>query len=190
MSKLLFINACPRGKDSRTLFLCHKVLDQIKETNCDIEIEEIKLYKEKLSLLDHQQVQKRDDLLMNQQFDDPMFDYANQLAQADIVVIGAPYWDLSFPAALKIYLEQTSVVGITFKYEEDGHPKGLCKAHELYYVTTSGGYIGEYNFGFNYVEAIGQLYGIAHSHFISAEGLDIVEMDEEKILLEAIENLK
>lgn len=57
-------------------------------------------------------------------------------------------------------------------------------------MTTSSGYIGEYNFGFDYVKAIAQLYGIDHSYFISAEGLDIQGMDAEKILREAIKNLK
>ena len=42
-----------------------------------------------------------------------MFDYANAMAQADMIVIAAPYWDMSFPASLKIFLEAASVVGIT-----------------------------------------------------------------------------
>lgn len=57
-------------------------------------------------------------------------------------------------------------------------------------MTTSSGYIGEYNFGFDYVKAIAQLCGIDHSYFICAEGLDIQGMDAEKILREAIKNLK
>ena len=33
MPTLLFVNACVRGKDSRTLSLCEKVLERIHEEN-------------------------------------------------------------------------------------------------------------------------------------------------------------
>ena len=38
-----------------------------------------------------------------------------------VIVIAAPYWDLSFPAVLKTYLEQINVLGVTFDYSDDGH---------------------------------------------------------------------
>ena len=41
-----------------------------------------------------------------------MFDLAKQFAEADEVIIAAPFWDLSFPAALKQYFEQINVLGI------------------------------------------------------------------------------
>lgn len=55
-------------------------------------------------------------------FSNEMFKYAHQFAESDTVVIAAPYWDLSFPAVLKAYLEAVSVCGITFKYDEQGVP--------------------------------------------------------------------
>ena len=114
-----------------------------------------------------------------------MFDYANAVAQADMLVIAAPYWDMSFPSTLKIFFEAASVVGITFAYAEDGTPVGLCQAQDMYYVTTSGGYIGECNFGFEYVNALCKLYGIEHSHFVSAQGLDMEGADVEAIMAQA-----
>ena len=55
-----------------------------------------------------------------------------------------------FPALLKQYLEQISVVGITFKYSENGVPVGLCRADRLFYVTTAGGNEVPDIFGFGY----------------------------------------
>ena len=72
----------------------------------------------------------------------------------DVIVIGAPFWDLSFPAALKLYFENVTVSGITFEYSEKGRPVGKCNAKKLYYITTSGGYIGNNNFGVDYVKEI------------------------------------
>ena len=73
-------------------------------------------------------LEKRDRLLREGDFDNPVFAYARQFAQADEIIIAAPFWDLSFPAVLKSYLEQINVVGITFRYTPEGIPEGLCRA--------------------------------------------------------------
>ena len=89
-------------------------------------------------------------------------------------MIAAPYWDLSFPAMLKQYLEQITVVGITFKYSEEGIPLGLCKAKRLFYITTVGGFYAPEEYGFGYVKALAQnYYGIQDVRKIEALGLDI-----------------
>ena len=188
MPTLLFVNACVRGKDSRTLSLCEKLLERIHEENrkdMAFKIEEIRLSTENLLPLNYERLQRRDELLAAGITDDTMFDYANAMAQADMIVIGAPYWDMSFPATLKMFLEASSVVGITFAYAEDGTPIGLCRANDLYYVTTSGGYIGDCNFGFEYVNALSKLYGIENAHFVSAQGLDMEGADVAAIMEQA-----
>ena len=81
-------------------------------------------------------------------WDDPIFEYAKQMAQADEIVIGTPYWDLSFPAALKTYLEYCCVCDITFHYTNEGRPEGLCKSKTMTYITTSGGFIADKNYGY------------------------------------------
>lgn len=45
-----------------------------------------------------------------------MFKYAHEFANADLIVIAAPFWDLSIPALLKVYIENIAVDGITFEY--------------------------------------------------------------------------
>jgi FMN-dependent NADH-azoreductase len=99
-----------------------------------------------------------------------------------MIVIAAPYWNMSFPASLKIFFELASVEGITFTYGEDGTPIGLSQANDMYYVTTSGGYIGDCNFGFEYVNALCRLYGVQNTHFVSAQGLDMEGADVSAIM--------
>lgn len=181
---ILFINACVR-KDSRTLVLAKNVMKDIKG-----EIIELNLNLENIEPLNTELLKKRDSLIKDGKLDDPMFRYARQFAQADEIVIAAPFWDLSFPAKLKIYLEQITVSGITFKYM-GGRPKGLCKAKKLTYVTTSGGPIFD-DFGYTYVKTLAQkFYGIEKAEAVRAMNLDVdmISADElmEKAAISVIE---
>lgn len=106
MPTLLFINACVRGRDSRTLVLAEHLLACIKEANSQdmaFQIEEIRLSTENLLPLNYERLLRREELLAAGQLGDSMFDYANTVAQADMLVIAAPYWDMSFPASKDIF---------------------------------------------------------------------------------------
>jgi FMN-dependent NADH-azoreductase len=123
-------------------------------------------------------------------YSNPSFSLANQFAAADRIVIAAPYWDLSFPAALKQYFEHNNVRGITFTYTPEGIPRGLCRAKDIYYVMTAGGGYAPEEFGFGYVRALAQgYYGIHDVKLIQAVGLDIEGADAEQILQECMENM-
>ena len=136
-------------------------------------------------------LEKRNALIESGSYDDPMFQYAHAFASADIVVIAAPYWDLSFPALLKSYLEAVTVLGVTFRYSPEGIPVSLYRAKKLIYVTTAGGPIGEMNFGFAYVKALAStFFGIREFGFYSAENLDIYGVDAETVLRRAINEIK
>ena len=128
----LFVNACMRGEDSRTLALCREYL-QDKE-----EVVEVDLATLGLKPFDAQMVAYRTEKQKAKAWDDPIFDLSHQFAEADEVVIGAPYWDLSFPAALKVYMEHVSVCDIAFHYTEDARCEGICKADRLTYIASCG----------------------------------------------------
>ena len=131
--------------------------------------------------LNRESLDIREKLILQDDFSDTMFSLAKDFAAADEIVIAAPYWDLAFPALLKIYLEQITVSGITFRYAK-GVPQGLCRAKRLIYVTTAGGIIYD-NFGFEYVKALAQkLYGIDEVMFFKAENLDIDGNDATELI--------
>ena len=184
MEKILFINACVRPS-SRTLELANYILKKL----CG-QVEEVKLYEKNLLPLSLSQMQLRDNSAKTKDFSDSVFDLAKQFAGADTIVVGAPYWDLMFPAILKTYFETITVNGLTFKYGENGIPQGLCKAKRLIYVTTSGGPIKQ-NFGYDYVVALAKgFYGIEDVQFVSAQGLDVYGADVGKIIEEAKQSFK
>lgn len=175
--KVLFINACVR-KESRTHLLATELLAGI---NGNIDT---------LNLIDLD-LKPLSEEMINTRLSDPNEQvYAKQFAEADIIVIAAPMWDLSFPALLKLYIENISITGITFKYTETGIV-GLCKAKKLYYVSTAGGVFVK-DYGFEYIKSLAEtLYGIEEVKLYYAEGLDIWGNDVEAILkntLNKIEN--
>lgn len=177
VKKTLFVNACVRP-DSRTNILAQHVLKKIGG-----EIEEVNLEQENIQPLNRQRLQEREDLLKKKDYSADMLKYAKQFAAADTVVISAPYWDLSFPAMVKNYMEAVTVQGVTFYYNEEGIPQGLCNAKKVIYVTTAGGPVAEFNFGFDYVKGLCQLlYGIGDVTCYKAEMLDVIGMDVEAIL--------
>ncbi len=113
-----------------------------------------------------------------------MLRYATQFAEADEIVIAAPFWDLSFPAILKAYVEQIAVSGITFK-SVNGKPLGLCKAKRLTYVTTSGGPVFA-DFGYEYIKALAKnFFGISITKAYRATSLDVNMIAPEDVLTKA-----
>ena len=175
---LLYVNACVRPM-SRTDALARFLLSRFPAE----EIAEVNLQKEGILPLDWETIRYRDSCIAEKRFDDPVFSYARQFAQADEIVISAPYWDLLFPASLRAYLERVCVVGVTFAYSPQGAPVSLCRAKKLTYVSTAGGFTGGTHLGFSYVKALAsQFFGIGDLSLLQAEGLDIDGADVEAIL--------
>ena len=182
---ILFINACVRT-DSRTKRLADCLLAKWDEP-----VEEVRVGEVHFPMVDEVFLRRRDRLIAAGDFDDPLFDLARQFAAAERVVVAAPYWDLSFPAALKQYFEQINVLGITFAYTADGFPQGLCRAKELFYVSTAGGSYVPEEFGFGYVKALAQgFYGIPKVERFFVGGLDVYGADEEQLLAEGMEAIR
>lgn len=181
---ILFVNACVRAA-SRTKRLADALIEKINDDVCELILEDVPF-----PVVTEDFLKKRDTLIAMRKFDDPMFDLARQFASADRIVIAAPFWDLSFPAMLKQYLEQINVLGITFEYTPQGVPKGLCRAGRLDYVTTAGGDFFPEIFGYGYVKALAQnFYGIQDVALFKANGLDLAGADAEKIMRDAISEL-
>ena len=176
---ILFIDACVRG-GSRTRRLAERVLSHLSGPVETVALDALAFPKTNEAFL-----RKRDACIAANDFSDPMFDLAKQFRRADTVVVAAPHWDLSFPAALKQYFEQINVVGLTFIYTDSDRPITLCRAKKLVYVATAGGPVRSHEYGFGYVRGLGrEFYGIDDAVLFCAEGLDILGADPESILKE------
>jgi len=173
--KLLFVDCCisQRGAESRTRVLAEAFLDAFRDSHPDTEVEVV-VPEELLALnpFDVEALDERDALASVGAFDAPVFAYARQFRDADLVVVAAPYWDMSYPAALKVYIEHISAVGLTYHYEADGC-HGDCKAQRLVYLTSGGDFEHEDSVGVVHWRQLCGLFGIEQFDYVFAGGLDI-----------------
>ena len=189
MKTLLFVNACLDRSASRTDRLARALIGLLRQRE-EYTVEELVLEDEDLRPLDAGRLHFRNGCIEKHDFSDASFRYARQLRDADLVVLAAPYWDGSFPAAFKCWLEQVCVNGLTFRYSETGTPVGLCRASRGWYVTTVGGHVYGENLGLANVQfVLSGLCGIRDCRYVDAQGLDIVGNDPEKIMQDAVADL-
>ena len=175
---ILHIDSTVR-EDSRTRRLAERLVSRLS----DDEIRVRHLEDEHLRPFDAKTLARRTRAIEAGRWNSPLLAKANEFAAADQIVVAAPFWDLSFPSLLKTYIEWISVLGVVFRYSDDGRPVGLCRAHRLFYVSTSGGPAETDPFGFGYIEALAKsFWGIPVVRRIAATGLDIVGADVEAIL--------
>ena len=99
---------------------------------------------------------------------------AGRIAAADRIVIAAPFWDMSFPSILKVFLENMSLFHITFD-SDDTHCYGLCRCEKVLYVTTRGMNIhtgDPLEQATPYIKALSCLWGLGELFVVAAENMD------------------
>lgn len=173
--KLLFVDCCisQRGADSRTRALADAFLETFQAAHPDAEIGTVP--PEALLALkpfEPEMLNDRDALAGVGAFDAPVFDLARQFRAVDRIVVAAPFWDLSFPAALRAYIEYISANGLTYHYEADGC-HGDCRAERLVYLTSGGDFEREDSLGVLYWRQLAAMFGIGRFDYVFAGGLDI-----------------
>ena len=166
--KLLLLNACIRKEYSRTMSIAVKLIDKLAQR---YQIEEIDLTTSSLSPVDTAIYQERS----SGRYDPLAIEYAKKFAGADRVVVAAPYWDMSFPALLKVFFENISINGITFENMSDGSTKGICAVSKIMLITTRGMEIEDESIldqASSYIRALCWLWGIPAYSVVSAIGMD------------------
>lgn len=188
MKRLLFIDSCLRVEESRTKRIAEAFINELRRSNL-FYIETVVIDRIPLVPLGLVEYKHRRRLLDEQKTNDPLFNYAKQFSSADLVVVAAPFWDMSFPAKLKTYFENISVAGFSFVNTPNGNSVGICKAEKMVYITTRGmdicdGHIMEQ--ASPYLKALTSFFGIKEFEMISAYGMDINTLSEtEKRIEEA-----
>lgn len=173
--KLLFVDCCisQRGADSRTRALADAFLKAFQAARPEAEIETVP--PETLLALKPfapDMLDDRDALAAVGAWDAPVFELARQFRGADRIAVAAPFWDLSFPAALRTYIEYISANGLTYHYEADGC-HGDCRAERLVYLTSGGDFEREDSVGVLHWRQLAAMFGVGQFDYVFAGGLDV-----------------
>lgn len=185
--KLLFADCCisQRGRESRTRVLAEAFLTAFRAKYPEAEIETVT--PEEMLALEPFTVEKlneRDALARAGRFDAPVFAQARRFAAADAVVVAAPYWDLSYPAALRTYIEHISANGVAYHYAADGC-HGDCAAKHLVYLTSGGDFEHEDSVGVVHWRQLCAMFGIEGFDYVFAGGLDVDPAETPRLLAAA-----
>lgn len=130
MKKLLYIDACIRDEGSRTKRIATPIVESLKER---YEVETFVLNDMNLQVVQKEEITRRGNGIIS----DEALAWANTVREADRIVIAAPFWDMSIPAALKCFIELCSILDVTFK-TNDVTCYGNCKCENLLFITTRG----------------------------------------------------
>lgn len=187
MKKLLYIDACIRDEQSRTKRIATPIIEALKQK---YEVQTLVINDLDLSIVKKELITKRN----NGDIEPQVMSWAESVRDADRIVIAAPFWDMSIPAALKNFLELCSVFDVTFK-SDDKTCYGNCKAEKMLYITTRGMDIDTGDVleqGSSYLKALSWLWGIGPLEVVSAQNMDYLSETEieEKIRKAIFEGLK
>lgn len=104
-------------------------------------------------------------------------------------MVAAPFWDLSFPAILRVYIEHISACGLCYHYDEQGC-HGDCRAERLAYLTTGGDCEKPESLGALYWKQLAEMFGIPRFDYVFAGGLDVIPEKAPELLEPALEKAR
>jgi FMN-dependent NADH-azoreductase len=166
MKKLFYIDACLRS-GSNTKRIADVIIDKLSER---YEVETVRLSEHSFPIVKNDVLNERNNGYVPEEY----VVMAKKLAVADRLVIASPFWDMSFPSALKVFFENMSLFNVTFA-STDKECYGLCKAEKVLYITTRGMNIStgdELEQATPYIKALSKLWGLGDLQVISAQNMD------------------
>lgn len=174
VKNILRIDSSARQSDSITRQLGDKVVERLLQKHQDANVV-IRDLSDKISFVDESWVQANmadpDERDPKQQMRLTESDHlVRELTDADIVVLTAPIYNFSVPAALKAWIDMICRARETFHYTEEG-PVGLLTDRPAYLVMASGGvpFGSPADFASDYLRHIFSFIGINDLRLIYAE---------------------
>lgn len=206
MKKLLYItvNSKPE-KLSASKTVGRAFVNSFLEKHEDFELEELDLYESHIPRLEYQYFEKRNAMIKKEDIDKlsqeeqeeahKIVELTEQFIQADMYVIAAPMWSLSFPAPLKEYIDCIVMDGKTIDLSDD-KLEGLLndKPRGMVYVQSSGAKINwmmkmVLNKGLNYVEDIMKAIGIERFEELLVDGTGYTKEEKDQAVEKALDKI-
>ena len=205
--KLLYISVNSKPENlSSSKMVARKFINKFLERNGDFKVEEVDLYKEHIPRLEYQYFKDRNCVITeedakklpekDQKEIRKIRDLCDQFISAQMYVIAARMWSLSFPAPLKEYIDCIVQEEKTISFEKGKKPKGLLddKERAVVYIQSSGGNIPWIldpimDKGENYVAQIMKAMGIKNVQELKVDATGTTEEERENAIREAEEKI-
>lgn len=178
MAKILVLKSSIMGEGSQTNRLIDVMLEHRKDQGLQDDITIRNLAEMNLPVLDLEIFQALRGAENNNQDIQRIVALSDELIaelkSADLLVIGAPMYNLNVPTQLKNWFDLVARVRQTFRYTET-YPQGLVEGVKAVVVSSRGGiHVGQETEAVTpYLKAVLGLMGIHEVDFIYAEGLDM-----------------
>lgn len=206
MKKLLYISVNSKPEDMSACKTVARVfINKFLEKNKDFEVEEVDLYKEHIPRLEYQYFENRNCVVnesdakklndKDQKEIQKIRELCDQFISANVYVIAAPMWTLSFPAPLKEYIDCIMQNEKTIKFEgKKIEPLLNDKPRTMVYIQSSGANIPWMlrpimNKGLNYVEDVIKFMGIKKFEELLVDGTGFTEDEKIEAINKAIDEI-
>ena len=166
--KLLHLDTSALGTNSVTRELTAAVVARWQDAHADLTAEYRDLDTDPLPHLTGRSLAKADPA--QAEADEATL---QQFLDADVVVIGAPFYNFSIPSTLKAWIDRVAVAGRTFRYTEAG-PEGLAGGKKVVIVSGRGGQYGDSSpadFQEAYLRQVFGFIGVTDLEIVRAEGV-------------------
>ena len=205
--KLLYISVNSKPENlSSSKMIARKFINKFLERNGDFKVEEVDLYKEHIPRLEYQYFKDKNCVITEEDAKKlpekdqneirKIRDLCDQFISAQMYVIAAPMWSLSFPAPLKEYIDCIVQEEKTISFEKGKKPKGLLddKERAVVYIQSSGGNIPWIldpimDKGENYVAQIMKAMGIKNVQELKVDATGTTEEERENAIRGAEEKI-
>lgn len=178
MAKILVLKSSIMGEGSQTNRLIDVMLEHRKDQGLQDDITMRNLAEMNLPVLDlaiFQALRGAENVNQDiQQIVALSDELIAELKNTDLLVIGAPMYNLNVPTQLKNWFDLVARARQTFRYTET-YPQGLVEGVKAVVVSSRGGiHVGQETEAVTpYLKAVLGLMGIHDVDFIYAEGLDM-----------------
>lgn len=197
MKNVLHIISSPRGSASFSIKLGNAIVAKIKATYPGSIVKENNLVEMQFPHLEEAQITS---FFTPKEYRTPENEKAvrysdkaiNEIMEADIIVIGAAFYNFGIHSTLKAWIDHISRVDVTFRFTPNG-PEGLIHGKKVYIAVASGGIYSEgemvpFDFCAPYLKAILGFLGITDVTVFRVEGTEIPGI-KDHALEKAISNI-
>lgn len=181
MANLLYIEASPRKKRSKSILVAEAFLEAYQAANPGDEVIKLDLWEKQLPEFDGFTIDAKYQVLQGQAFDadqqtawQAVVDVCDEFKAADKYVFSLPMWNFGIPYKLKHYIDVLAQPGQTFSFSPGTGYSGLVTGKPVVTIYARGGaYSSEeatgMDFQKNYLEFLLGFLGFTDIHRVLIE---------------------